>query len=304
MENNQWPDECIRCKQTEEVTGESIRTKSITRHKMLHPLKENYLVVGGVLDNVCNSACQTCNATLSTKIGSLGHKKYIKINNFQKFFELPQDRIVEVDVNGGEPTTSKNYKKLLANLPHKTKIVRMNTNGSRMINELIDLLKNKIMVIVTISFDGTEAVHDYVRWPIKWEKFIKTVAKYKKLQEQYKLLKLNFWTTVSCLNIENLPNILNYASSNNIDHAWAFLNTPDVLNIKYKNPFTVEAKIEFLSSNNKTLQNIATHIAIEPDNSKQLSLFIKRQDYLRKININDYLSFRANLLKNNSANSL
>ena len=302
MENNQWPDECIRCKQTEEITGESIRTKSITRHKMLHPLKENYLVVGGVLDNVCNSACQTCNATLSTKIGSLGHKKYIKINNFQKFFELPQDRIIEVDVNGGEPTTSKNYKNLLANLPHKTKIVRMNTNGSRMINELIDLLKNKIMVIVTISFDGTENVHDYVRWPIKWEKFIKTVAKYKKLQEQYKLLKLNFWTTVSCLNIENLPNILNYASSNNIDHAWAFLNTPDVLNIKYKNPFTVEAKIEFLSSNNKTLQNIATHIAIESDNSEQLSLFIKRQDYLRKININDYLNFSRNLSKNNLAN--
>ena len=302
MESNRWPDECIRCKQTEEVTGESIRTKSITRHKMLHPLKKDYLVVGGVLDNVCNSACQTCNATLSTKIGSLGHKKYIKINNFQKFFELPQDRIIEVDVNGGEPTTSKNYKNLLANLPHKTKIVRMNTNGSRMINELIYLLENKIMVIVTISFDGTEDVHDYVRWPIKWEKFIKTVAKYKKLQEQYKLLKLNFWTTVSCLNIENLPNILNYASSNNIDHAWAFLNTPDVLNVKYKNLFTVETKIEFLSSNNKTLQNIATHIAIESDNSEQLSLFIKRQDYLRKININDYLNFSRNLSKNNLAN--
>ena len=301
MENNQWPDECIRCKQTEEITGESIRTKSTTRHKMLYPLKEDYLVVGGVLDNVCNSACQTCNATLSTKIGSLGHKKYIKINNFQKFFELPQDRIIEVDVNGGEPTASKNYKKLLANLPHKTKIVRMNTNGSRMINELIDLLKNKIMVIVTISFDGTEAVHDYVRWPIKWEKFIKTVAKYKKLQEQYKLLKLNFWTTVSCLNIKNLPNILDYASSSNIDHAWAFLNTPDVLNVKYKNLFTVETKIEFLSSNNKTLQNIATHIAIEPDNSEQLLLFIKRQDYIRKININDYFNFNLNLFKNNSA---
>ena len=47
-----WPDECIRCKQTEEVTGESIRTKSIERHKILHPLKEDYLIVGGVLDNI------------------------------------------------------------------------------------------------------------------------------------------------------------------------------------------------------------------------------------------------------------
>ena len=292
-----WPDECIRCKQTEEVTGESIRTKSITRHKMLHPLKNDYLVVGGVLDNICNSACQTCNASLSTKIGSL-EKNYIKANNLQKFFGLPQHRILEVDVNGGEPTASKNYKVLLKNLPSNTKIVRMNTNGSRMINELIDLLENKIMVIVTISFDGTEDVHDYVRWPIKWEKFIKTVAKYKKLQKQYKLLKLDFWTTVSCLNIGDFPNIIKYASDNNINHAWAFLNTPDVLNVKYKNPFTANAKIDFLSSNNKMLHEMATHIAIEPNNT-DLSLFIKKQDYIRKININDYFSFDENLFSIN-----
>ena len=292
-----WPDECIRCKQTEEVTGESIRTKSITRHKMLHPLKNDYLVVGGVLDNICNSACQTCNASLSTKIGSL-EKNYIKANNLQKFFGLPQHRILEVDVNGGEPTASKNYKVLLKNLPSNTKIVRMNTNGSRMINELIDLLENKIMVIVTISFDGTEDVHDYVRWPIKWEKFIKTVAKYKKLQKQYKLLKLDFWTTVSCLNIGDFPNIIKYASDNNINHAWAFLNTPDVLNVKYKNPFTVNAKIDFLSSNNKMLHEMATHIAIEPNNTNLL-LFIKKQDYIRKININDYFSFDENLFSIN-----
>ena len=292
-----WPDECIRCKQTEEVTGESIRTKSITRHKMLHPLKNDYLVVGGVLDNICNSACQTCNASLSTKIGSL-EKNYIKANNLQKFFGLPQHRILEVDVNGGEPTASKNYKVLLKNLPSNTKIVRMNTNGSRMINELIDLLENKIMVIVTISSDGTEDVHDYVRWPIKWEKFIKTVAKYKKLQKQYKLLKLDFWTTVSCLNIGDFPNIIKYASDNNINHAWAFLNTPDVLNVKYKNPFTANAKIDFLSSNNKMLHEMATHIAIEPNNT-DLSLFIKKQDYIRKININDYFSFDENLFSIN-----
>ena len=58
----------------------------------------------------------------------------------------------------------------------------MNTNGSRMIDEIITLLKKKIMVIVTISFDGIDNIHDYVRWPIKWEKFTKTVEKYKKLQ--------------------------------------------------------------------------------------------------------------------------
>ena len=295
---DKWPKECIRCKQTEEVAGESIRTKSITRHKILHPLKNNYLVVGGVLDNICNSACQTCNAHLSTKIGSL-EKNYIKTNNYNNFFKLPQSKIVEVDVNGGEPTASKNYKNLLANLPHTTKIVRMNTNGSRMIDEIITLLKKRIMVIVTISFDGIGNVHDYVRWPIKWEKFTKTVEKYKKLQEQYKLLKLDFWTTVSCLNIGDLPNIIRYASTNNINHDWAFLNQPDVLNVKYRNAFTNTAKEKI-----NIAPQILKQIAIDNDNSKELSLFIKRQDYIRKININDYFKLEPNFFKNNSANNL
>ena len=309
MDKDKWPEECVRCQRTEEVTGESIRTKSIARHKMLHPVKEDYLVIGGVLDNVCNSACQTCYDGLSTKIGSLKSKNYIRVNNYKQFWKFPQDRILEVDVNGGEPTASKNYKRILNNLPRNTKIVRMNTNGSRMINEIITLLKKKIMVIVTISFDGTEDVHDYVRWPIKWEKFTKTVQEYKKLQKQYKLLKLNFWTTVSCLNIEDFPNIIKYASDNNIDHDWAFLNNPDVLNVKYKNPFTVNAKIEFLSSNNKILHAMASQIATDSDNTDggtiannpNLSLFIKKQDYLRKININDYFSFDENLFSTSSA---
>ena len=76
MDKNIWPSECTRCEQTEKAMGDSIRLKSIKRHKMLYPKNKEYLVVGGVLDNVCNSACQTCNATLSTKIGSLTNKKY------------------------------------------------------------------------------------------------------------------------------------------------------------------------------------------------------------------------------------
>ena len=47
MSKDKWPAECVRCEHTEKVSGESIRTKSIERHKILHPLKENYLIVGG-----------------------------------------------------------------------------------------------------------------------------------------------------------------------------------------------------------------------------------------------------------------
>jgi sulfatase maturation enzyme AslB (radical SAM superfamily) len=288
METDQWPEECVRCEQSERVNGESIRTNSIARHKMLHPIRKDYLIVGGVLDNICNSACQSCNAGLSTKIGSLESRNYPRVDNFEVFKKLPQERIIEFDVNGGEPTASKNYKKLLVELPVNTKIVRMNTNGSRMISEIEDVLKRNIMVIVTMSLDGISSVHDYARWPIKWIDYKKTVDAYKALQEKYKLLQLDFWTTVSCLNIKNLPEIINYAKNKNIPHDWAFLHSPSVLNIKYKNKFTIVAK-----------HMSPKEIAVDDDNSEQLDRFIKRQDSLRNISIDDYFNLTPNFSKNN-----
>ena len=289
MAKDKWPTECVRCEQTEKVSGESIRTKSIERHNILHPLKKNYLVVGGVLDNVCNSACQTCNAGLSTKIGSLETKNYVKVDNINTFWDLPQDRILEVDVNGGEPTASKNYKKLLANLPPKTKIVRMNTNGSRLIKELEDILKNKIMVIVTLSLDGIQETHDYVRWPIKWTNYTESVTKYKNLQKQYPLLKLNTWTTVSSLNVANLPKILDFTSNHNLDHDWAFLDNPNVFSVRYKNRFTEKAKVILQSSSYSQCRKIADNVAVESDNDADIMKLIQHQDNLRKIDYTDYI---------------
>ena len=280
MNQGQWPMECFRCQRSEKVKGESIRTNSITRHKMLHPIRKDYLIVGGVLDNVCNSACQSCHAGLSTKIGSLESRDYPRVDNHEVFKKLPQERIIEFDVNGGEPTASKNYKKILKALPDNVKIVRMNTNGSRMIPEIEDVLKRNIMVIVTMSLDGIGQVHDYARWPIKWDNYKKTVDAYLALQKQYKLLQLDFWTTVSCLNIKILPDIVNFAKDKNIPHDWAFLEQPSVLNIKYDNKFTRLAK----SMSPK-------EIAVERNNDKELEDFISRQDALRNISIKDYFNF-------------
>lgn len=282
MANNEWPEECIRCKINEEHNGESIRTKSIERHNILYPKNSDYLIVGGVLDNVCNSACQTCNSNLSTKIGSMESKDYTRVNNHDRFWELPLDRIVELDVNGGEPTASKNYKKILSNLPSNTKIVRMNTNGSRIIGEIETLLKKGIMVIVTISLDGTGKVHDYVRWPIKWKTYCQTVDRYLMIRNTNKLLKLDFWTTVSSLNVNDLPNIQKFAKEKNISHSYSFLTYPDVYNVRNKNSFTMLAR------------SLAPEIiASGKDNNKQLDSFISSQDRIRGINIKEYISVDA-----------
>jgi hypothetical protein len=53
--------------------------------------------------------------------------------------------------------------------------------------------------------------------------------------------ELNTWTTVSALNIGDLKNIQAYTNTNNIKHAWALLEQPEVLNIRHRNHFTYNA---------------------------------------------------------------
>lgn len=223
-----WPVECRRCQQTESISGTSIRLNSIEFDKC--QTRDDYLIVGGVLDNICNSACLTCNEQLSTKIGGLISNKHYKIvDNTKGFWSLPQERIVHLDINGGEPSYSKNYRHILSNLPNNVKSIRLNTNCSKVLYELNELHQRGIHVTVTVSLDGIGSCHDFVRWPIKWDNFYKNLMIYKSMP-----IKLNTWTTVSALNIDDLSNIIAFTQKHGLDHSYAYLTTPSELAVENK----------------------------------------------------------------------
>lgn len=264
MHKGAWPGECNRCKETESINKTSIRLNSIEFDKK--QTKKDYLVVGGVLDNICNSGCLTCNADHSTKIGSLNSKTYPIVDNTNRFWQLPINRIVHLDINGGEPSASKNYQKILKNLPPQCASIRINTNGSMVIDDIEPLLTRGVKVTVTVSLDGIEETHDFVRWPITWDKFYKNLMTYKNIPG----LVLNTWTTVSALNIHNFFVIKKFVNSHNIDHSYAFLNTPDPINVKYKNTYTDPYKHIF--------PNL---ISVDRNNQNEIDEFIKNQKALR-----------------------
>lgn len=272
FDQNIWPNECIRCQQTEQINNSSIRLNSIEFDK--HQIQTDYLTVGGVLDNVCNSACQTCNANLSTKIGSLESSNYIRIDNSDRFWALPLDRVVHLDVNGGEPSASKNYRRMLKNIPDNVTSVRINTNCSLVIPEIKELSNRGIQVTVTVSLDGVGRRHDYVRWPIKWQDFEHNLMKYRDMD-----VDLNTWTTVSALNIGDLKNIFSYVQQHELKNSWALLEDPSVLSVKHSNHFTRTADVPY------ELKHV---VATGDDNTVELQLFTHAQDHLRGIRLWDY----------------
>jgi len=264
IRKQEWPAECLRCYDTERVNGKSIRQNAIEFDAK--QTNKDYLIVGGILDNVCNSACFTCSKEYSTKIGSLTDKIYPIVDNSEAYWNLPLERVVHLDINGGEPSASKNYKRILQNLPPNLESLRLNTNCSLIIEELEDIVAKGIDVTVTVSLDGIEAVHDYVRWPIKWDKFYSNLMIYKQMK-----VKLNTWTTVSALNIKDFKNILKFVSKNELNHSYAFLNDPDVLNVKYWNRYTSACKGQF------------NRVATDRNNDLELDVFLEEQNRIRDI---------------------
>lgn len=227
MSKGIWPIECERCMETEQLNGTSIRLNAIEFDKLQK--KSDYLIVGGVLDNVCNSACLTCDEQHSTLIGGLQSKTYTIVDNSHAFWELPLDRVVQLDISGGEPSHSKNYKHILANLPKSIRSIRLNTNCSTVLEELWDLCRQGVHVTVTVSLDGIGPVHDFVRWPVKWDNF------YANLQEYMRMpVRLNTWTTVSALNVDDLPNIIKFVKEHKLEHSYAYLKEPSELAVENK----------------------------------------------------------------------
>jgi len=274
MNNSDWleririqlaPKECVRCIETERLNGTSIRLNAIKFHQQ--QTRPDYIVVGGVLDNVCNSGCLTCDEHYSTKIGSLKSRIFPIVDNSTRFWKLPTHRIVHLDINGGEPSASKNYRYLLANLPKNVQSIRINTNGSIVIDEIEDLINKGIRVTVTVSLDGINDVHDYIRWPIKWDKFYDNLLYYKNI----KGIDLNTWTTVSALNIHNFLDIKKFTSDLNINHSYAFLHNPDPISVKYKNNLTLPYSNIFPGK-----------VAVDINNQTDLDKFIEEQNSLRR----------------------
>lgn len=259
-----WPVECTRCRETEMLGHDSVRIHSIRFHQK--QTRPDYLIVGGILDNICNSGCFTCDENHSTKIGSLNSKVYSIVDNTNKFWKLPVHQIVKLDINGGEPSASKNYKEILKNLPANIEEVRINTNCSLIIDEIEILAKRQIKIIITVSLDGIEETHNFVRWPITWDKFFKNLMIYKNMPG----IELNTWTTVSALNVHNFLAIKQFVEKHQIDHSFALLHNPDPINVKYKNTFTEPYKEIF--------PNL---VAVDRNNQAEIDEFIKNQKALR-----------------------
>lgn len=292
LDNDIWPEQCVRCEQAERAGLDSVRTISNAKHDELKAIHTDYLVVDVVVDTICNAACIICSEDLSSTIAKLVNVPINPFDGLSILETIPRERIVQLDVLGGEPGASKRSQYLLQNLAEFPNLqrVHISTNGSMRIKEIERLLEKGVNVDLVISMDGTERVFEYCRFPLEWNRFAANVEHYVQLRKQYSNLSLLLWTSISSASVADLPNMLAFAERLAIPLNGAPVQFPEALGINKTNKFTLQAKQILLDSKYEFARKIAPLVAIEQTNSDSLlEQFLSKNDSVRKISYKDYL---------------
>lgn len=272
--NDKYPSECVRC---ELKKSSNMYSDACNVDKLYKKINPEYIILTGAADNQCNAACISCGPDCSSRIASLRGIR-LQVDHWHFMNALDLTNIIQVDLAGGEPAISKKYQLFLKELPDTVYHIRINTNGSILFPNLDVFLKKFKKITITLSIDGIGSVFEYTRWPIKWATFESVLQQYLALQQTHKNLTINTFSTVSALNVNDLPNIINYTKQLNVPHSWSFLERPLAINVKFQNQLTARAKHLFPEI-----------VAIDANNQLELDSFIHEQDNLRHINSSNFI---------------
>jgi sulfatase maturation enzyme AslB (radical SAM superfamily) len=136
-------------------------------------------------------------------------------------------------IYGGEPLVNDEvirYLKFLADSKLSKNIqLTLNTNGTIYDLSLIKLFNEFKHVDIFLSIDDVEQRFEYQRWPAKWPKIHENILNY----STHKNLNLEFYPTVSVLNVLSIDKFLEKLSSYNIPITFNnFIHQPNILSIK------------------------------------------------------------------------
>ncbi len=226
------------------------------------------------LTDLCNSKCNFCD------IWKIKPQNEINLSDLESIFKSLNSNLYWLSLSGGEVTLVKYYKQMIDSLVlncKNVKILAFTTNAlavNRALDYALYAKEKGLDVLVTISLDGDERIHDELRG-VKGN-FKKCFDLYYKLKA--KKINCNFGITISDQNNEFI--IKKYLEYKNLIKAVTFVHNHGIFGIdKNLEDDKILESIEFIYKNYPT--NKLEHI-IEKIHLKIAILFLKKK---RKKNI-------------------
>ena len=166
----------------------------------------------------CNSRCLTCNIWKK-------QADELTLAEWKKVFKNYNSSVFWLILSGGEPFLRKDLVELVR-AGHEylqPAIINIPTNGIlfKIIPQKIKrILKNcpDSEIVINFSLDGVGKDHDKIRGvPGNFEKLMKSFKAVKKLKKKYPNLTIGLHTVISKYNVQNIPQICDFALSQEPD---------------------------------------------------------------------------------------
>ncbi len=177
--------------------NDKIKSIIFNNYKDLEIKKHTLLYLFLEITRKCNLNCLHCGSdcTKETNTSELTTESWIKIIDYvcEKF--SPQIAFI---ITGGEPTIHHDLIKIGKYIQQKNRRWGMVTNGMTLTKTMIEELESAGLYSITISFDGTESSHNYLR---------NNTQSFEKVSKALKIIgntKLKFKDAVTCVYPQNL----------------------------------------------------------------------------------------------------
>jgi len=254
LNTQSFPAQCSTCRISEQASNTSFRLSlnKIPITKELAYPKEWSIMFG----NICNLACWHCSEDFSSRI----ENDKLKINVLPENFKSPaaefelrwpalknkilqsyeHHNIVTLSLLGGEPTYNKIVIDFLIflyenNLSNRTRL-EITTNGTRS-SKLSSILtkENWNYIYVAISIDAVGAKAEWLRYGCNWNEIDRNIDYY---IEKTNYVELH--STVSILNIFDLPDLSDYSKNKKVNLIVNYLKSPSYLALEHYDGPAVE----------------------------------------------------------------
>jgi len=247
--NGDYPDACQNCWKKEKVgiTSKRQRDKWIFAKEYyttdIHEeskIKSLDLKIGFR----CNLKCRICSNSFSSAWYA-EDKKYYEVRDIHeidymfdagKDFWINQiehfDDIEHISMKGGEPLLDHTHLKMLEKLlklGKKDVKIHYNTNGTIFPEQHLELLDKFDNITFTLSIDNIGDRFEYERNGVAWEKVKTNLQNFSKLDRSK--YRIDFFTSVSLMNVLDLTETLNYAASLDFKHELGYVHSPAYFSI-------------------------------------------------------------------------
>lgn len=238
--------------------------------------------------NLCNGTCVTCGPSLSSAWMKLENRPInYKTLSLEDLSHIQWKDIISLSFVGGEPLLEKvNFQILekILDFGNDRCFINIVTNGSVSLSPgQVDLLKKFENINLCLSIDGIGKRFDYLRFPLKWSDLIKNLETFRQITEN-----ISVSCMISNISIFYLDETLNWFRSENLRYLCKQIIEPYYFS-PGNLPDPVKNQLLDDTENFDEMKSFLNCGQFSDENWQRCQQEITRQDFLKKISIEDFL---------------